>query len=82
MVKKACFYQSDSLKPYHVLMFCLYLSALRMGLLVERGLGETKEAPRPPFLKGASWLAELLKLLGSASCARGAATAVRTTDST
>lgn len=33
-----------------------YLSALRMGLLVERGLGETKELPRVPFLRGISWL--------------------------
>lgn len=32
-----------------------YLSALRMGLLVERGLGETKEPPRVPFLRGVSW---------------------------
>lgn len=31
-----------------------YLSALRMGLLVERGLGETKEPPRVPFLRGVS----------------------------
>ena len=31
------------------------LSALRMGLLVERGLGETKEPPRVPFLTGVSW---------------------------
>lgn len=31
------------------------LSALRMGLLVERGLGETKEPPGVPFLRGVSW---------------------------
>lgn len=32
-----------------------YPSALRMGLLVDRGLGETKEPPRVPFLRGVSW---------------------------
>lgn len=35
--------------------FLAYLSALRMGLLVERGLGETKEPPGVPFLRGVSW---------------------------
>lgn len=30
------------------------LSALRMGLLVERGLGETKEPAGVPFLRGVS----------------------------
>lgn len=39
----------------HRLLLPTYLSALRMGLLVERGLGETKEPPRVPFLSGVSW---------------------------
>lgn len=34
--------------------FPAHLSALRMGLLVERGLGETKEPPGVPFLRGVS----------------------------
>lgn len=37
------------------LLSLTYLSALRMGLLEERGLGETKEPPRVPFLTGVSW---------------------------
>lgn len=39
----------------HMLLLPTHLSALRMGLLVERGLGETKEPPRVPFLRGVSW---------------------------
>lgn len=34
--------------------FLAYLSALRIGLLVERGLGETKEPAGVPFLRGVS----------------------------
>lgn len=36
----------------HASLLPTYLSALRMGLLVERGLGDTKEPPRVPFLRG------------------------------
>ena len=47
--------EASSVLPQAWILPPTYLSALRMGLLVERGLGETKEAPRVPFLRGVSW---------------------------
>lgn len=47
--------EASSVLPRAWILPPTYLSALRMGLLVERGLGETKEPPRVPFLRGVSW---------------------------
>lgn len=63
--------EASSMLPRAWILLPTYLSALRMGLLVERGLGETKEPPRVPILRGVSWpyacAAGALKLLGSGS---------------